>query len=62
MENDGIYDPKLDLARYYYPTLDLLDNSAADLPVTAEELDRNTGSPSVNPGKKNCSKPSVTLD
>jgi len=42
VEQFGTYDPKLDLASYKYPTLDLLENYGSNkITVNAEELEAN---------------------
>jgi S-DNA-T family DNA segregation ATPase FtsK/SpoIIIE len=41
VEQYGNYDQKLDLASYHYPTLDLLNDYASKLNITAEELAAN---------------------
>jgi S-DNA-T family DNA segregation ATPase FtsK/SpoIIIE len=42
VEQFGAYDPKLDLAKYKYPTLDLLENYGSNkISVNSEELEAN---------------------
>jgi DNA segregation ATPase FtsK/SpoIIIE, S-DNA-T family len=42
LEQFGAYDPKLDLAKYRYPTLDLLENYGSNkISVNSEELEAN---------------------
>ncbi len=42
VEQSGIFDPKLDLSSYRYPTLDLLENhGAGKITVNAQELEAN---------------------
>jgi S-DNA-T family DNA segregation ATPase FtsK/SpoIIIE len=42
LEQFGAYDPKLDLAKYKYPTLDLLENYGSNkISVNSEELEAN---------------------
>lgn len=42
IEQFGAYDPKLDLAKYKYPTLDLLENYGSNkISVNSEELEAN---------------------
>ena len=41
MQEFGAYDPRMDLALYHYPTIDLLNSATGELPVTADELDAN---------------------
>ena len=41
MQPFGAYDPKMDLALYHYPTIDLLNSANGELPVTADELHGN---------------------
>jgi S-DNA-T family DNA segregation ATPase FtsK/SpoIIIE len=41
MQQFGPHDPKIDLALYHYPTIDLLNSHTGELPITANELDAN---------------------
>ena len=42
VEQFGMFDPKLDLSNYKYPTLDLLENHGANkIPVNTQELEAN---------------------